>query len=75
MRKQKQNKIHEIILMFDLGDLREGIFYQDEYLKTVAEILNLSNLRLTGIGTNLTCYGGIIPTKENLSELIKIKRN
>ncbi|HHX79735.1 MAG TPA: alanine/ornithine racemase family PLP-dependent enzyme [Acholeplasmataceae bacterium] len=71
---KKQNKIHEIILMFDLGDLREGIFYQDEYLKTVAEILNLSNLRLTGIGTNLTCYGGIIPTKENLSELIKIKK-
>ena len=64
---KQQNKVHDIILMFDLGDLREGIFYLDNYLDTVEEILNMNNLRLVGIGTNLTCYGGIIPTYENLS--------
>ncbi|HEY8396075.1 MAG TPA: alanine/ornithine racemase family PLP-dependent enzyme [Bacilli bacterium] len=71
---EKQNKIHDIILMFDLGDLREGIFFQDDYLKTVEEILDYKNIRLLGIGTNLTCYGGIIPTCDNLSELINIKK-
>lgn len=69
------NKIHEIILMFDLGDLREGIFFKDEYLHIVKEILDCSFIKLRGIGTNLTCYGGIIPTQDNLQELIKIKNN
>lgn len=72
---KNNNKVHEIILMFDLGDLREGIYYQDNYLKVVEELLNLSNIRLLGIGTNLTCYGGLIPTKEVLEKLKDIKEN
>ncbi|HOP56865.1 MAG TPA: alanine/ornithine racemase family PLP-dependent enzyme [Bacillota bacterium] len=70
---QRQNKIHDIILMFDLGDLREGIFFMDDYLPTVKQILTLKNIHLKGIGTNLTCYGGVIPTVENLTELVNIK--
>lgn len=66
------NKKHEIILMFDLGDLREGIFYQDDYIDIVDEILSMDNIILKGIGTNLTCYGGVIPSHENLSNLVKI---
>lgn len=71
---KNQNKIHEIILMFDLGDLREGIFYQSNYLPIIKEILNLKNIKLIGIGTNLTCYGGVIPTYDNLQILINIKK-
>jgi predicted amino acid racemase len=69
---KKLNKKHDIILMFDLGDLREGIFYQDDYIDIIDEILMLENICLRGIGTNLTCYGGVIPTAENLSMLVKI---
>lgn len=69
---KKQNIIHEIILMFDLGDLREGIFYQDDYLDIVDEILLMDNILLKGIGTNLTCYGGVIPDEKNLNNLVKI---
>ena len=69
---KKQNKIHEIILMFDLGDLREGIFYQDDYLEIVDKILLMDNINLKGIGTNLTCYGGVIPDQVNLDILVKI---
>jgi predicted amino acid racemase len=69
---QKQNKKHEIILMFDMGDLREGIFFQDPYLEIVDEILSMDNIILKGIGTNLTCYGGVIPSQENLTNLVKI---
>lgn len=69
----KQDKVHSIILMFDLGDLREGIFYKDDYLELVNIILKLSSIKLIGIGTNLTCYGGVIPTKETLEKLVIIK--
>lgn len=71
----KQNKIHDIILMFDLGDLREGIFFTGEYLNIVKEILSLEHIRLQGIGTNFSCYGGVIPTQDNLAQLVKIKEN
>lgn len=66
------NKIHSIILMIDVGDLREGIL-ESEVMDTVREILSFSNIRLCGIGTNLTCYGGIIPDENNLGKLISLK--
>ncbi len=70
-----KEKIHKIILMVDLGDLREGIMDETEIYKDIEEILSLENIELIGIGTNLTCYGGIIPKHENLSKLIGIKNN
>lgn len=70
---EKQGKVHEIILMFDLGDLREGIFFQEEYLSLVDQIESLKHVRLIGIGTNLTCYGGVIPDQNNLSLLTEIQ--
>lgn len=69
------NKKHNIILMIDLGDLREGIFDEEEIFLVVSEILKLDGIELIGIGTNLTCYGGVIPKYENLSRLVKIKMN
>jgi len=68
---KKLGLVHNILLMIDLGDLREGIFYQNEDLifETVEEILSLENINLYGIGVNLTCYGAIIPKNDNLSNL------
>lgn len=73
---KKQEKIHNILLMIDMGDLREGIFFQNEELimNTVEEILKLKNIRLYGIGVNLTCYGAIIPKNKNLGQLVEIGR-
>ena len=67
----RQNKVHDVLLMIDLGDLREGIFFEkeDEIYEAVEEILALENIRLYGIGVNLTCYGAIIPKNDNLSVL------
>lgn len=69
----KHNKKHKILLMIDLGDLREGIFYKDEDViyETVKEILKLENIELYGLGVNLTCYGAVIPKNENLSILVE----
>ncbi|NLK64115.1 MAG: alanine/ornithine racemase family PLP-dependent enzyme [Tissierellia bacterium] len=73
---ERQNKVHKIILMIDLGDLREGIFFknEDEIFNTVEEILKLKNIELFGLGVNLTCYGAVIPKKDNLSVLVEIAR-
>lgn len=69
----KNSITHKVVLMLDLGDLREGIFYIDDLFNTVKEILALENIEFYGIGTNLTCYGGIIPNKEIYDKLINIK--
>ena len=64
---------HEVILMIDLGDLREGIFDENELFDTVKQVLEMEHIVLRGIGTNLTCYGGVIPTPDNLGKLIRYK--
>lgn len=71
----KKNKIHNIILMVDLGDLREGYFNKEELYKSVERILELPGINLKGLGTNLSCYGGVIPEEENLKKLVKITDN
>ncbi len=63
---------HKILLMVDLGDLREGYFDEDEIYRVTEEILKLEGIKLLGIGTNLTCYGGVIPSKLNLGRLTEI---
>ena len=73
---KKQGKTHDILLMIDLGDLREGIFYQDEdqIFAAVEACLGCEHIRLYGLGVNLTCYGAIIPKPDNLSLLIEIAK-
>ena len=67
----KQNKRHKILLMVDLGDLREGIWPTD-FDETVMEILKLDHVELYGLGVNLTCYGGVVPKHDNLSQLVDL---
>lgn len=71
-----QGKIHNILLMIDMGDLREGIFFQNEDIifQTVEEILKMENINLYGVGVNLTCYGAIIPKQDNLGGLVEVAR-
>lgn len=61
---------HKIILMIDFGDLREGIFDDRELFEYVGEIKEMSHINLCGIGTNLTCYGGVLPTTEILQRMV-----
>lgn len=64
----RQGRVHDVILMVDLGDLREGIWSTD-LMGVVEEVLQMSHLHLKGLGTNLTCWGGVLPTEENLGQL------
>lgn len=69
---ESKNITHKIVIMFDLGDLREGYFYEEELFNSIREILRLKNIRIVGIATNLTCYGAIIPSRENTGRLVSI---
>lgn len=61
-------RMHGVILMVELGDLREGIM--PSALEGIArETLLLPNLTLDGIGTNLACYSGVSPDAANMGQL------
>lgn len=67
---RKQNKVHRVILMADVGDLREGFWDEEEFLKAAETAeKDLDNIFLEGVGTNVGCYGAIEPTVETLEKL------
>ncbi|RVD31129.1 alanine racemase [Mesorhizobium sp. M4B.F.Ca.ET.017.02.2.1] len=66
---ERMGRVHDIMLMVDLGDLREGIWPND-LVPTVEQILEMKGVRIAGIGTNLGCFGAILPTEENLGQLV-----
>lgn len=67
-----QEKVHGVVLMVDLGDLREGFFDKAEVIEAAKEAEMLDNIELLGIGTNLGCYGSIRPSEKNLGELCEL---
>lgn len=69
----KHDKIHNVILMADLGDLREG-FWDKEEMADVAMMVEyeMHNLHLAGVGVNVGCYGSVQPTAEKLQELVDV---
>ncbi len=69
----KMGKQHKIILMVDLGDLREGYYHDEELMKAAEEAILLEGVELVGIGTNMTCYGAVIPKPENFDRLAELK--
>lgn len=69
----KRGTRHRVILMADLGDLREGFWNEEDALDAALEVENkLKNLRLAGVGVNLSCYGSVVPTKRNMQALVSL---
>lgn len=64
----KAGKIHEVIIMIELGELREGILCED-ILAFYETVFQLPNIRVTGIGSNLGCMYGVEPTYDKLLQL------
>ncbi len=65
---QRLKRVHGVILMVELGDLREGIMPRD-LERVVRKTLCFPNIVLKGIGTNLACRCGISPDAANMAEL------
>ena len=71
LEAQKLDRMHAVILMVELGDLREGIM-PDDLVTTVRETLSLPNIELKGLGTNLACRSGASPDDTNMGELSRL---
>lgn len=72
----KQHKTLKVLLMIDMGDLREGIWFQEEeeIEAAVKKILALPGLELYGLGTNFGCYGTVLATEKNAAEFVRIAK-
>jgi len=69
---KKLKMMHKVILMFDVGDLREGLLSKEKLAELSMYVeKELKNILLYGIGTNMTCYGTVTPTIDNASKLVE----
>lgn len=64
-----QNKSHKVIVMVDVGDLREGV-WPDKVVDLVNSAKVLKNIEIVGLGCNLACYGGVFPSEANMKLLV-----
>lgn len=65
---QRQGRMHGVLLMVELGDLREGILPED-LLAFARKAMRLPNIAVRGIGTNLACQSGVSPDDEKMGAL------
>ncbi len=68
----KQDKFHEVIIMIEMGELREGVM-RDKVVEFYEYIFNLTRVDVIGIGTNMGCMYGIEPTYDKLIQLALFK--
>lgn len=69
---EKQDKTHKVILMIELGDLREGIL-PGALVKMYQDVFVLPNIEVLGIGSNLGCLSGTVPSNDQLMQLVLYK--
>ena len=62
------NMKHKVVLMLELGELREGCM-PDELLPLCEAASSLPGLELYGVGTNFSCFNEIVPDEQNMAML------
>lgn len=58
-------RCHGVVLMVELGDLREGLL-PESVLDAARCTAELPNVRLVGLGANLACQSGTLPSDSNM---------
>jgi len=58
-----------VLVMVDTGDLREGL-WPDETGAMASTLSTCRWVHPVGVGTNLGCFGGVLPTEENMALLL-----
>lgn len=69
----KQEKQHKIIIMIEMGDLREGVMGEN-LVEFYSKIFQLPNIEVVGIGANLNCLNGVMPSHDKLIQLSLYKQ-
>lgn len=70
---RKSYRTHAVVLMVELGDLRDGLMPED-LLAAVRDTLDLPNIVFKGIATNLACRSGAVPDDANMGELSRLAK-
>jgi predicted amino acid racemase len=70
---KKQGKTHKIIIMIELGDLREGVMGEN-FITFYEKVFKFENIEVIGIGTNLSCLYGVLPNHDKLIQLSLYKQ-
>jgi len=69
---KKLGKVHKVILMVDLGDIREGFIDHDELIQVALEIEKMESVHLYGIGVNLTCFSFVQSDFDKMATFTKL---
>lgn len=69
----KQDRVHKVIIMIETGDLREGVM-GDHLIDFYSKCFELPNIDIVGIGTNLNCLHGVMPSQDKLIQLSLYKQ-
>lgn len=69
----RQKKLHRIIIMIEMGDLREGVMRED-LLDFYSNVFQLPGISVVGLGTNLNCLHGVMPSQDKLVQLSLYKQ-
>jgi predicted amino acid racemase len=68
---QAHGVVHQVLLMIETGDRREGVM-PEEAIGVARQLVGLPNIDFAGIGTNVSCIGGVLPTKDNTQLLVDV---
>ncbi len=69
----KQKRKHKVIIMVEMGDLREGVM-GDDLVDFYEQVFELANIDIIGLGTNLNCLHGVMPSQDKLIQLSLYKQ-
>ncbi|MFD2244879.1 alanine racemase [Pontibacter ruber] len=70
---ERQHKVHKIIIMIEMGDLREGVM-GDDLVDFYEQVFELPGISVIGLGANFNCLHGVMPTQDKLIQLSLYKQ-
>lgn len=69
---RRQRRTHRVILMVELGDIREGVYPALDVIEMAEQVESMRHIELAGIGTNLSCLGSVVPDEANMGRLAQL---
>ncbi|MFC7228645.1 alanine racemase [Salinirubellus salinus] len=67
---RRRGLTHDVVVMVDTGDRREGVLPADAPA-LVAAAADLDGVRVAGVGTNVGCLSGVLPTAESMASFVE----
>lgn len=67
----RSSRPHDVIVMVEMGDLREGVS-PEHVVGFMRKAQRLDGVRIQGLGTNLACLSGLLPTVANMQRFVAL---